>query len=374
MLPGFWSNTASAIRLLRRNTVVPSPSKPTLFMRRLQDVIGRRLALMAGLLAMAAFPAWAQTPSASKTVSFSHKDWALQCDNTRTCRAVGYQSESGDSDPVSMLLTRKAGPDEPVEVQLQVYAEKADPSRLQLRVGKFTLPALEGSSPKVPAAQVPRLIQELIKAEDAMVSAGKDLWTLSLAGANAVLLKMDEAQGRIGTAGALVRKGSKPESSVLPALPAPVIKGVKPVAARKGDAALVKPVLAAVGRDELEGQCTGGIPEASEMKLHRLTERKVLLEIPCAMGAYNFGSLLFIANDRPPYQPELQGDVDGEFDPAKGTVQSSMKGRGIGDCWWVREWVFDGKGFVLTGERGDSMCRGFPGGAWQLPVLVTQPQ
>ena len=35
-------------------------------------------------------------------VSFQHKDWALQCDNTRTCRAVGYQSEGGESEPVSM--------------------------------------------------------------------------------------------------------------------------------------------------------------------------------------------------------------------------------------------------------------------------------
>ena len=49
-------------------------------------------------------------------VQFEHKDWALQCDNTRTCRAVGYQAEAGDSEPVSVLLTREAGPDTPVQV------------------------------------------------------------------------------------------------------------------------------------------------------------------------------------------------------------------------------------------------------------------
>ena len=88
----------------------------------------------------------------------------------------------------------------------------------------------------------------------------------------------------------------------------------------------------------------GGTPEADVMKVHRLTDRRVLLEVPCGMGAYNFSSLLFMANDRPPYQPKPLDDVDGEFDAETGTVHSSMKGRGIGDCWRVREWRFDGQG------------------------------
>jgi hypothetical protein len=313
--------------------------------------------------------AWAATPGA---VGFSHKDWTLQCDNTRTCRAAGYQSEAGDSDPVSLLLTRAAGPDAPVQVQLQVYSEKNNPATLRLKVGKWMLPALEGESPKVPAAQVPRLLQELVRAEEASVTAGKDKWTLSLAGAAAVLLKMDEVQGRIGTPGALVRKGDKPEASVLPPLPVPVLKTVKPVPTRKTDAALLKPLLAALGPAALADQCTGGPPEPSEMMVHRLTDRQVLLEVPCAMGAYNSSSLLFMANDRPPYQPKPLDDVDGEFDAKTGAVRSAMKGRGIGDCWWAREWRFDGKGFVLSGEQGDGMCRGFPGGAWQLPAYVSQ--
>jgi hypothetical protein len=330
-----------------------------------------RLQCVLGALALASLTAGAQTASPG-AVGFSHKDWGLQCDNTRTCRAAGYQSDSGDSDPVSLLLTREAGPDTAVEVQLQVYTEKANPATLNLKVGKLSLPALDGNSPSVPAAQVPRLLQELVRAEEATVSAGKDKWVLSLAGAAAVLLKMDEVQGRIGTPGALVRKGSKPESSVLPPVPAPVLKTVKPVPARKGDAALLKPLLAALGPAALQDQCTGGTPEADVMKVHRLTDRRVLLEVPCGMGAYNFSSLLFMANDRPPYQPKPLDDVDGEFDAETGTVHSSMKGRGIGDCWWVREWRFDGKGFVLSGEHGDGMCRGFPGGAWQLPAYVTQ--
>jgi len=306
-------------------------------------------------------------------VSFQHKDWALQCDNTRTCRAVGYQAESSESEPVSILLTRDAGPDTPVQVDLQVSTEKASPATLQIRVGKLSLPGLQGDTPRVPAALVPRLLQELLKNEEATVSSGKDRWTLSLAGASAVLLKMDEAQGRVGTPGALVRRGTRPESSVLPPVPAPVIKGVKPSPSRKDDAALAKPLVAALDRASVEGQCNGDDAfNPANVQVHRLTDRKVLLSVPCGMGAYNFSSLLWIANDRPPYKPEPLQDVDGDFDPASGAVHSAMKGRGIGDCWWVREWQFDGQGFVRTRESGDSMCRGFAGGAWLLPSYVTR--
>ena len=332
------------------------------------------LAVAAGLPPARA--AGTQAPAAqarAEAASFQHKDWALQCDNTRTCRAVGYQSEGGDSEPVSILLTRAAGPQTPVQVDLQVYTEKADPKTLDLQVGTLQVRGLAGAVPRVPAAQVPRLLQELQKNDEATVTAGTDRWTLSLAGATAVLLKMDEAQGRIGTPGALVRRGSKPEASVLRPVAAPVVKAVVPVSTRKGDAALAKHLIAELDRASLDGQCNGQDPlNPSTAEVRRLTDRQVLLSLPCGMGAYNFSNLLWVANDRPPYQPEPLADVDGEFDADTGTVHSAMKGRGIGDCWSTRDWQFDGRGFVLTREAGDSMCRGFPGGAWQLPSYVTR--
>ncbi|MGV3679920.1 MAG: DUF1176 domain-containing protein [Acidovorax sp.] len=311
-------------------------------------------------------------------VRFTHKDWGLQCDNTRACSAVGYQPEAGDSGPVSIRLTREAGPGTPVLVDLQVSTEDVTPASLNLKVGKLSLSGLKGDIPRVPAGQVAALLQELQKNDEATVTAGKEQWVLSLAGASAVLLKMDEAQGRVGTPGALVRRGSKSESSVLAAVPAPVVNAVRPLPERKGDDALAKPLLAAIDLKEVDDRCNGDPPKPAEVQVHRLTERKVLLSIPCAMGAYNFGGLNWLANDRPPYQPQ-QLDAEGEFDAADGSIRSSMKGRGIGDCWSMQEWHFDGKGFVLTGQSGDSMCRGFAGGAWQLPsytakvVLPTNP-
>lgn len=304
-------------------------------------------------------------------VGFEHKDWGLQCDNTLVCRAVGYQEEAGESGPVSIRLTREAGPDTPVLVDLQVANEKASPPSLQLKVGKLTVPGLSGDMPRIPASQVARLLQELLKNNQATVTSGKDQWLLSLAGAGAVLLKMDEVQGRVGTPGALVRRGSRPEASVLAPVPAPVVNAVLPLPERKGDTALAKPLLAAIDRKDVSERCNGDPPKPIDVQVHRLTDRKVLLAIPCAMGAYNFAGLHWLANDRPPYQPQLL-DAEGEFDAADGSIRSSMKGRGIGDCWSLQEWHFDGRGFVLTSESLDDMCRGFAGGAWQLPVRISK--
>lgn len=342
----------------------------TCFAARVLASLGCALAL-----AVPALQAW----SADKEpVAFTHKDWGLQCDNTRACHAVGYQAESGDSEPVSIRLGRQAGPGTPVLVDLQVSTEKATPPSLNLKVGKLSLSGLTGEIPRIPASQVAPLLQELQKNEEAIVTAGKDRWVLSLAGANAVLLKMDEAQGRAGTPGALVKRGTQAESSVPAPVPAPIINAVRPLPARKGDAALAKPLLAAIDAKEVSERCNGDAPQPADVQVHRLTDRKVLLSIPCAMGAYNFGGLNWLANDRPPYQPQLL-DAEGEFDAADGSIRSSMKGRGIGDCWSLEEWHFDGRSFVLTGQSGDSMCRGFAGGAWQLPaytakvVLPTNP-
>lgn len=53
-------------------------------------------------------------------MSFSHHDWEIACDNTRTCRAAGYHSEEEDAPAVSVLLTRKAGPHQPVTGKLMI--------------------------------------------------------------------------------------------------------------------------------------------------------------------------------------------------------------------------------------------------------------
>lgn len=66
------------------------------------------------LLALVAACSFAVQAEDLPHVDFSHHDWQLACDNTRTCRAAGYQAE-GEEPPMSVLLTREAGPRRPVE-------------------------------------------------------------------------------------------------------------------------------------------------------------------------------------------------------------------------------------------------------------------
>ncbi|QFZ86587.1 DUF1176 domain-containing protein [Variovorax paradoxus] len=306
-------------------------------------------------------------------VSFSHNDWELVCDNTRTCRAAGYQAESGVSEPVSMLLTRAAGPDQAVEVQLQVGGEGDVKGPLRFKVGKASVAGLKPDTATLDAQQVRAILPELLKSDEATVTAnGGKKWTLSLAGLNAVLLKMDDTQGRIGTPGALVRRGTKPESSVLPALPAPVVNIVKPPKARPGDAALPARIFPSLDIAAVKEQCNNSTDlSAKSLDVVRLSGSKVLLSMGCGMGAYNYSSLLWIANDKPPHAP-VSLEANGDFDDKDASVTSAMKGRGIGDCWSSETWHFNGTTFVRTGASGDGMCRGFAGGAWSLPRYVSR--
>jgi hypothetical protein len=306
-------------------------------------------------------------------ISFSHKDWALVCDNTRTCRAEGYQAEDGDSEPVSLQITRPAGPNAPVSMALMHHSEKTVKAPLQFSVGKARLDGLAGEPIRLTDAMAASVLPELLRNGSARLASahGQVKWALSLAGVNAVLLKMDEVQGRLETPGALVRRGTtRPEAAVPGPLPAPLVKRVVPVAGRASDDALGPRILAGIKPQDIQDQCndTGSAPEPA---VTRLTGKRVLLSLPCAQGAYNYTQLMFIANDKPPFDARLL-EANGEFDPAKGSVHSSMKGRGVGDCWSSESWVFDGATFVLVESAGNAMCRGFPGGAWSAPTYVTR--
>ncbi len=54
------------------------------------------------------------------------------------------------------------------------------------------------------------------------------------------------------------------------------------------------------------------------------------------------------------------------------TVIGSFKSRGIGDCWHGKEAVWNGKIFIRTSEWTTGSCKGFTGGAWQLPIFVSE--
>lgn len=332
-------------------------------------------------------PAGAQAADPS-SLTFSHHDWELACDNTRTCRAAGYQAE-GQEWPVSVLLTRKAGPNQPVTAQLQVagapdnaeFEKQGFPLMLSMRIngqpqGEISVAADKPAN--LSPAQTAALLNALNKTSTIEWSAGKYRWRVSDKGASAVLLKMDDFQGRVGTTGALVKKGVAGEDSVLPPLPAPVVKIAPLPSSRPDDAQWVaknsKALLLAL-RATVENQgdecldLTEPRDGAPELQADRLTDSKMLVSTRCWLAAYNAGSGFWVVNDKPPFQPELVTTSGSDYD--KGVIAAGQKGRGIGDCWSNQEWTWDGRRFVHTRESTTGQCRLFPGGAWDLPTLVT---
>jgi hypothetical protein len=322
--------------------------------------------------------------SAQAGVSFNHLDWEIACDNTRTCRAAGYGAGEPETG-VSVLLTRTAGPDQPVTAQVQLahYNEDAapPPSQVQMMVDRRAFGSVklakDSATGALTPAQTAALLAAVLGKGTVTWNAGRQSWQLSGSGANAVLLKMDEVQGRLGTPGALVRKGSRPETDVLPPLPAPVIAAVVVPGADPSRPMLTqaerKMLLAELVKTGANKDCErfNDISKGEgELGVYRLSNDKLLIEAQCWLAAYNSGSAFWTANARPPYAPHLVKADANAYD--NGRLLSEQKGRGLGDCWSHAEWIWDGKRFVQSAAYDTGMCRLIaPGGAWVLPTLVT---
>lgn len=325
---------------------------------------------------------------------FEHHDWEVACDNTRTCRAAGYHADSDDL-KVSVLLTRAAGPGSPVEAVMAIGQYGDDPvidalpeavsmtlhidgkpvEQLSLRKGALGA-TLSGQT-------VDALVKALGKRSVIEWVHGEHRWRLSDRGAAAVLLKMDEFQGRIGTPGALLRKGQRSEQTVRAPLPVPTLRIPPPPVHKPGDEqfverhkeALLQALRQSVGTEA--GECPAlhrNEPERlADAAAIRLSPTQMLVSAHCWLAAYNAGSGYWIVNDRPPFQPSLVTTSGSDGD--RQSINETHKGRGLGDCWSRFEWGWDGKRFVPTHQSTTGMCKLMePGGAWELPTLITGVQ
>jgi hypothetical protein len=252
------------------------------------------------------------TANAAETsgLRFSHNDWELVCDNTRTCRAVGYHSDNDrDTLTVSVLLTRKAGSHQPVTGKLMLGNYGNDdlwntfPPVLKLSmringrfIGHVTIQH-NSATAELTARQVSALLAALPHNSDIEWVMGENCWRLSDKGATAVLLKMDEFQGRVGTQGALVRKGPLSEDLVLPPLPAPIVTVAHLAKTLPMDHQLVKSqskalreaLLTTLKEEDYCPDLEEGEANEYPLSVTRLTNAKLLISTSCWRGAYNFG-------------------------------------------------------------------------------------
>jgi len=344
-----------------------------------------RLLPPAALLAITAASAAAQQWPARH----EHRDWELVCDNTGTCRAAGYQSLEAETPAVSVLLTRPAGPDTPVTGELALgeigieepVARLPDPIVVQMtidgrpsgsvRVGRQ---ALKG---QLSAEQVRGLLGALPRTTEVAFAAAGIRWRLSDRGAAAALLKMDEAQGRLDTPGALLRRGQRPEHRVPAARPAPVVRAAPLARARPGDAdwlvrhdATIRAALrASLPKDAHCERLTDPASDPEPLQVEVLSERARLVSTPCWQAAYNAGTGYWVVEADAPSRAVLV--TDSGTDHEAGHLLAGHKGRGLGDCWSQAEWVWTGERFERVLEQTTGMCRMVAaGGAWELPTFV----
>ena len=330
-------------------------------------------------------PVYAAAP---EPLVFAHYDWELACDNTGTCRAAGYHDEEAETAAaLSVLLTRAAGPQAPVTGQLMLGHYGEDPfaageeQAVTLWIdgtplGRVTLADFSGQLPRdYVDAMLPVLAGD---GTIAFLADDGRRWALSTRGATAVLLKMDDAQGRVGTRGALVKPGTRDETAVPPPAPPPVVR-IPPLTVRDGedlqyvdDSEKLRDALdAALGEDD---ECFDLLdPDApyTPLEVVRLSETKLLVSHRCWLAAYNAGRGYWVIDDEPPWNPVVVTTLGTDY--ADGTITASHKSRGLGDCWSEDAWSWDGTRFVPTASSSTGMCRFVaPGGAWSLPTRVVE--
>lgn len=308
-------------------------------------------------------------------ISFQHKDWELACDNTLTCRAAGYSGEQGG---LSVLLTRPGGPQGTPSVEM-VIADYDEQTPATPRGGKITL-QIDGQARGIVQERTPFSPPQTEALLHAIKGKGKVAFqwlghevALSGAGAYAVLLKMDEFQGRLGTVTALTQRGERPASRVPPAQAAPLIRAA-PVPSgpqrplTRAEAGAMAAWLATQDQDAL---CAWSEDEPSGT-LYHLSREHVLAELPCWQGAYNASSAyILLGHDLALNRAHLVTTEANHYE--QGQLSSAMKGRGLGDCWVSSLWIWNGHAFIQAEESSSGSCRLItPGGPWHLPTLTSR--
>ena len=319
-----------------------------------------------------------------KAIGENYQDWDLVCDNTGTCRIAGYQDES--SDPVSILFTRAAGENAAVEGKLTILPfGEAD---RDVQVGQDIEIWLNGKSlgkvkhisddapDKLTEEQTKALLSGLKKESEIRLTYGKTTLKVSDKGAAAAMLKMDEFQQRSNTPSALIRQGQEKHAvlapKVEPKIDAVSVNNRKTIELKRGEKQF-NHVLALL-RKAHDG-CVDEDLESQDITIYPLTQNKVLAEALCARAAYQYTNYYAVLDDKLSKVEQVLADQYNEagYDEKQGYafVRGIYKGRVIGDCWNSEDAVWNGKIFIRTSEWTTGSCKGFTGGAWQLPIFVS---
>lgn len=318
----------------------------------------------------------------------SYGDWLIACDNGRSCEAKGFD----DSTAADLRILRPAG-DVPAQVVL-IYESKPGESKpafgltldgtpLHLTSPHWTSTEAEGQRTTVTSdpGEVASIIARLRDAHriglgGAMPDADG---SIPLDGFAAVMLRMDEVQGRVGTLSALVgTKGTKavPAAPDLPALPhfqppAPLL----PTQATW--------LIASVRQSQAKALAEQDCDHADGDEAHALDGQHAVVILACSQFAYQASAFVFVvprdggaATAFTPTLPTLSTETEVflgvDFDPKTGMLSDFEKGRGIADCGLSASWIWSEGKFRLISLERQEQCGGAGPGDWPTLYRVAK--
>lgn len=334
-----------------------------------------------------ASPAASPPALVAKSETRQFKDWRASCGNDGACWAFGFAPEL---EAGWVRIAIQPGPQAEPQVTFGYWPDggssSADDICLDIDGVKYPGAPTNDSDTDQPISNVQNrgaAINAMVRGRS-MAIHGSSVRTISLSGAAAAMLWIDEKQQRLGTQAALVRRGDRPASDVPSAPVLPVIS-VAPAIDQSGMGAEGRPLPATLQalpevRTCLEESVQPDVSKTG--RAFRLNAETELYAVPCGSGAYNLTHNWYLAgrgglNPRP---VALRGTADtgadpawsdnatvnGEYDPTTRKLTAFARGRGIGDCGTIQSWAWTGDRFALTEERSMGDCAGVPADLWPV--------
>lgn len=322
----------------------------------------------------------ATSPSAGTTanppsVTREFRDWTATCDNTNHCVAFGSAHENMGFVLVSLAPGAEARP----VVHMGGWGLEDGEGSVHAVIdgrryaGESSKMDEEGDviAFRTPSAQ---LLHDLGNGSFMALRRGDEQMKVSLGGAAAAFLWIDERQGRLNTPTALIRRGDRPAAEV-PAAPAAPRVSVAAAVAQNGlvQDDLSPALLAHPKVKECLAETRRGERFEPSVEASRLAADKLLWSVPCGEGAYNFSQTYFITPadgtaPRPVVFPTATGSeetlVNSRYDPKTRTLFAFGKGRGLGDCGRMGVWAWTGERFALLDEKVMPSCTAVPQDLW----------
>ena len=316
------------------------------------------------------------------------RDWRATCGNDGTCWAFGFAPEFAAG---WVRIALAPGPDAQPQILFGYWpdgdAKGANPLGLTIDGRAYPAALSEASNADAPIGEIRTGVRGALDAlaqGKVMTIRGASTQEVSLHGAAAALLWIDEKQGRLDTPTALIRRGSRPAALVPVAPPLPTVTPA-PAVDQSGFGDQKQRVPAALRARTEVGNClkASAMPAVSDMVMSaRLDARTELWGVPCGAGAYNVTHNWYLTgpSGRDPRPAILAGTegpgsdpvmpdnatVNGAYDPKTRTLSAFAKGRGIGDCGTAQTWAWTGQGFTLTQESVMGECAGVPSDLWPV--------